>query len=271
MSINMQLAQDVAQETGVNVNICKAILETNNGDKRLAISSLQKWIKNKKPTTKKFTELMTHFDPKEGTMVIIKATSDNPDVFTYPNVLDYLDTLVASEAEQDPVHRQEVEKERLSLEKDLGHSIEHETFTMTKSGLGSLLTSYIHRSTIGSMVEIVVDNIDLLDHLKIKQFALDLAMHCVAFRPVCIHPADFPGNYKSKIICDIEKELHKSTKAIHLWEPVIEGKLGKTILNNSLMSQIFIKSADLKVSQAKESLEKDLKTGIKVNKMFIVE
>ena len=123
-------------------------------------------------------------------------------------------------------------------------------------GQGSLLTSYLHGTRIGVVVEFSGD----------ETAARDVAMHVAAMKPVSLTSADVPVELIERERSVATAKAAESGKPADIAAKMIEGSVQKYLKEVSLFNQPFVKNDKQTVEQMLQSA----KTTVKAFTMFIV-
>lgn len=261
MSVLYADVLELSNQTGHSASACRLALEKYSS-KEKALEFLKNTFSRKQTTISK--EIFSHYDFVSDTISLIGVQATE-EILALPQFLDLIDSYFYEIANFNDLP----EKNELicSLEKEYNTTINFSFQTLKKqNSTHELLTSYIHEDKIGSIV-----GIRLLEgdpgQLKlpiIKNFAFDLAMHVVAFKPLSIVPGKIPDDLKINLISQIEEELERTNKPMAIWSDIIAGKLQRFIEKNCLISQIFIKSDTKTVKEIQSSIENDLKIKLEI-------
>ncbi|MFO8043906.1 MAG: translation elongation factor Ts [Alkalispirochaeta sp.] len=106
-----------------------------------------------------------------------------------------------------------------------------------------VFSSYIHGESggIGGIVTVGVDKPELTDSQQVKDFAFDVALHVVAFRPAYLAPENIDQAYRTEqeeIFLTQAKNMDKPEKVI---QGIVQGKLRKHFSEICLLEQGFVK------------------------------
>ncbi|MFY7939396.1 MAG: translation elongation factor Ts [Burkholderiaceae bacterium] len=99
---------------------------------------------------------------------------------------------------------------------------------------GGKLTSYLHGTRIGVLVEFDGDEVA----------AKDVAMHIAAMKPVALSSADVPADLIAKERSVAEQKAAESGKPAEIVAKMVEGSVQKYLKEVSLLDQVFVKAAD---------------------------
>lgn len=116
-------------------------------------------------------------------------------------------------------------------------------FSVVEKTDAQIFSSYIHgeAGSIGGISVIEADKPELLDRQEVKDFAFDVALHIVAFRPAYRTPDDVDESYRKEqeeIFLTQAKNMDKPEKVI---QGIVQGKLRKHFAEICLLEQGFVK------------------------------
>ena len=123
-------------------------------------------------------------------------------------------------------------------------------------GSGSHLTSYLHGTRIGVVVEFEGD----------ESAARDVAMHIAAMKPVSLTSADVPAELIERERSVATAKAAESGKPADIAAKMIEGSVQKYLKEVSLFNQPFVKND----KQTVEQMLQAAKTTVKSFTMFVV-
>jgi elongation factor Ts len=156
-----------------------------------------------------------------------------------------------------PLNGKTVEEERAALVGRIGENMSIRRFK--RFDTQAKLTSYLHGSRIGVMVEF--DGAD-------PQVGKDVAMHIAAMKPVALSSADVPADLIEKERSIASQKAAESGKPAEIIAKMVEGTVQKYLKEVSLLDQVFVKASDGKQTIAQMLKEKN--TTIKGFTMYIV-
>ena len=116
-------------------------------------------------------------------------------------------------------------------------------FQVIEKSDAQVFSSYIHGDSgnIGGVVTVGVDKAELADSQQVKDFAFDVALHVVAFRPMYLTPENVDAAYRKEqeeIFLTQAKNMDKPEKVI---QGIVQGKLRKHFSEICLVEQGFVK------------------------------
>jgi elongation factor Ts len=123
---------------------------------------------------------------------------------------------------------------------------------------GASLTSYLHGTRIGVVVEFEGDEVA----------ARDVAMHAAAMKPVALTSADVPAELIETERRVAAEKAAESGKPADIVAKMVEGSVQKYLKEVSLFDQVFVKAADGK--QTVGAYVKSKNTTIKSFTLYVV-
>ncbi|WAC72750.1 translation elongation factor Ts [Roseateles sp. SL47] len=123
---------------------------------------------------------------------------------------------------------------------------------------GAKLTSYLHGTRIGVMVEFEGDDVA----------AKDVAMHVAAMKPAALSSAEVPAELVEKERKIATEKAAESGKPADIVTKMVEGSVQKFLKEVSLLDQVFVKAADGKQTVAQ--MLKDKATTVKSFTLYVV-
>ncbi|WP_185859119.1 translation elongation factor Ts [Blattabacterium cuenoti] len=92
--------------------------------------------------------------------------------------------------------------------------------------------------------------------------ARNIAMHITAMNPIAINESEIPDLLMKKEIDIIKNQVKKKGKSENMEKKIIQGKIKKFILNNTLMSQKFIKDNKINIQEYLNKFNKNIKINL---------
>ena len=123
---------------------------------------------------------------------------------------------------------------------------------------GGKLSSYLHGTRIGVMVEFDGDDVA----------AKDVAMHVAAMKPAALSSAEVPADLVAKERKIAEEKAAESGKPADIVAKMVEGSVQKFLKEVSLLDQVFVKAADGKQTVA--AYLKSVNTTVKSFTLYVV-
>ncbi|HZW14329.1 MAG TPA: translation elongation factor Ts [Noviherbaspirillum sp.] len=154
-----------------------------------------------------------------------------------------------------PVDGKTLEEVRAALVGKIGENMSIRRFKRYETG--AKLTSYLHGTRIGVMVEF--DGSD-------DQVGKDVAMHIAAMKPVALSGNDVPAELIEKERSIATQKAAESGKPADIVAKMVEGSVQKYLKEVSLLNQTFVKND----KQTVEQMLKAANTTVKSFTMFVV-
>ena len=135
----------------------------------------------------------------------------------------------------------EIEEDRKSLVQTIGENIQLRRIITVGLEDQSNLGLYIHSdSKLGALVVLDGGN---------SEMAKDIAMHVAAFNPLCLSREDIDSEVLNREKAIYENQAQESGKPQEIMDKMVEGKLNRFLSEVSLLSQGFVKDADITVNE----------------------
>lgn len=112
-----------------------------------------------------------------------------------------------------------------------------------------LVTSYIHGSRVGVLVEVNCETDFVAKNDDFKALVNDIAMHIAAAAPQFVTREEVPAELVAKEKEVYEAQLANEGKPADIIEKIIEGKMNKFYSDICLLEQGFIKDEDMTIEQ----------------------
>ncbi|MGZ3157766.1 MAG: translation elongation factor Ts [Burkholderiaceae bacterium] len=154
-----------------------------------------------------------------------------------------------------PLDGKTVEEQRAALIGRIGENMSIRRFK--RFATPAKLTSYLHGSRIGVMVE--YDGAD-------EQVGKDVAMHIAAMKPVSLSSDQVPADLIEKERSIASQKAAESGKPAEIVAKMVEGTVQKFLKEVSLFNQPFVKND----KQTVEQMLKAANTSVKAFTMFVV-
>jgi elongation factor Ts len=154
-----------------------------------------------------------------------------------------------------PLEGATVEAVRTGLIGKIGENMSIRRFTRFETG--AKLTSYLHGTRIGVMVEY-----DAAD----EQVGKDVAMHIAAMKPVSLSSDQVPADLIEKERSVASQKAAESGKPADIVAKMVDGSVQKFLKEVSLLNQTFVKND----KQTVEQMLKSVGASVKAFTMFIV-
>jgi elongation factor Ts len=154
-----------------------------------------------------------------------------------------------------PLDGKTLEEVRAALVGKIGENMSIRRFKRYETG--AKLTSYLHGTRIGVMVEF--DGTD-------EQVGKDVAMHIAAMKPVALSANDVPADLIEKERSIAAQKAAESGKPADIVAKMVEGSVQKYLKEVSLFNQPFVKND----KQTVEQMLKAANTSVKSFTMYVV-
>jgi elongation factor Ts len=154
-----------------------------------------------------------------------------------------------------PLDGKTVEEQRAALIGRIGENMSIRRFK--RFDTGSKLTSYLHGTRIGVMVEF--DGAD-------EQVGKDVAMHVAAMKPVSLSSDQVPADLIEKERSIAAQKAAESGKPAEIVAKMVDGSVQKYLKEVSLLNQPFVKND----KQTVEQMLKAANTVVKSFTMYVV-
>ena len=154
-----------------------------------------------------------------------------------------------------PLEGKTVEEVRAALVGKIGENMSIRRFKRFETG--AKLTSYLHGTRIGVMVEF--EGAD-------DQVGKDVAMHIAAMKPVALSSDDVPADLIEKERSIASQKAAESGKPADIVAKMVEGTVQKYLKEVSLLNQPFVKND----KQTVEQMLKAANAKVKAFTMFVV-
>ncbi|AFJ90835.1 translation elongation factor Ts [Blattabacterium sp. (Blaberus giganteus)] len=95
-----------------------------------------------------------------------------------------------------------------------------------------------------------------------ESIAKNIAMHIAAMNPVAINEKEIPVSLMNEEIEMIQDQIDKNNKFDSIKKKMIQGKIKKFVLENTLLNQKFIKNTKITVQKYLDKYDKNLKINL---------
>ncbi|WP_185863070.1 translation elongation factor Ts [Blattabacterium cuenoti] len=265
MKISIQVVHKLRKITGIGIMDCKKALIQSNGDIENAIHILRK--KGEKIAIDRFFHHMkdgaliasVNSDHSYGTIIGISCETDflskSPEFLNFLSILSKqsllfntkIDFLRSSYNEYDSVQKMIINKMGV-----VGEKLEFKIFEKVDS---SFVMNYTHNTNkIATLVG--------FSNRVNRSIAKDIAMHIAAMNPIAINEKQIPSSLMNKEIDIIKCQIQKENKSDFIKNKIIEGRIQKFILENTLMNQKFVKDSKITVGEYLGKYDKNLRINL---------
>ncbi|MFP4153160.1 MAG: translation elongation factor Ts [Alkalispirochaeta sp.] len=116
-------------------------------------------------------------------------------------------------------------------------------FATIEKGPGEVFATYIHGESgrMGGIVKVAAEPADILENQNVKDFAFDLALHLVAFRPIYLSTDTVDEAYKKEQEEIFMKQAENLGKPEKVLQGIVQGKLKKHFAEVCFTEQGFVK------------------------------
>ncbi len=255
MAISAAQVKELRQRTGCGMMECKKALVEADGDMDAAAEALRKsgLAKADKKAGRVASEGMIAVEVSgDGkTAVMVEVNSETDFVAKKEEFQDFVRAVakrVMADAPADvealmalPLNDggESVDEARRGLIATIGENINVRRFVRRES-TGGALSSYLHGSRIGVLVEVEGGDADL---------ARDVAMHIAASRPVCVDENEVPQEMLDKEKEIFSAQAEASGKPADIIEKMVSGRIRKFLGEITLLGQPFVKDPDQTVGK----------------------
>ncbi|WP_185857142.1 translation elongation factor Ts [Blattabacterium cuenoti] len=268
MKISVQKINELRKITRIGIMDCKNALVHSNGNIDKAIRFLRK--KGEKVAINRSLYQMkdgaviasVNFNYCIGTIIGISCETDflskNSEFLEFLSELskqsllfnNKIDFLCSSYNEYGSIQEMIVNKMGV-----VGEKLELKIFEKVDS---PFIMNYTHNT---NKIATLVGFSDKINNISV---AKDIAMHIAAMNPVAINEKEIPNslmNEETEIIEDQVQKENKS-KSNSIKKRIIQGRINKFILENTLLNQKFIKDSKITVQEYLNKYDKNLKINI---------
>jgi elongation factor Ts len=266
-AITAAMVGELRAKTDAPMMECKKALTEADGDMERAEEILRVKLGSKasKAASRVTAEgvIATYISGGVGAMVEVNCETDfvtkNDDFLTLANATA---KLIAEKNPADiaalsalPLDGKTLEEVRAALIGKIGENMSIRRFKRYETG--AKLTSYLHGTRIGVMVEF--DGAD-------EQVGKDVAMHVAAMKPVALSSNDVPADLIEKERSIATQKAAESGKPADIVAKMVEGSVQKYLKEVSLFNQPFVKND----KQTVEQMLKAASTTVKSFTMYVV-
>ena len=261
MAITAADVKKLREKTGAGMMDCKKALEEADGDFEKAeriLKELGKAAAEKR--SGRATNEGRIFVATEGNRAVVLELACETD-FVARN-----ESFVAlgEELTRDILKRNvsEADDELATKVKDAISTIK-ENMSLRRFGIlekkdNQIFSSYVHGDSgrIGGAVVVEADKSDLLGRQEVKDFAFDVALHAVAFRPTFLSAATVDEGYRKEqeeIFLTQARNMDKPEKVL---QGIAQGKLRKHLAEICLLEQGFVKDEKKSVGEVAKEVSK---------------
>ena len=247
MEIKASQVKELRDMTGVAMMDCKKALVECAGDIEKALDLLRSnsALKAEKKSSRVAADGILVAAINDDYATILEINSETDFAAKDANFLAFADkvkTYITNNQVTDveALSSTEIEEDRKSLVQTIGENIQLRRLITVSLENHSNLGLYIHSdSKLGALVVLDGGN---------SEMAKDIAMHVAAFNPICLSKEDIDSEVLNREKAIYENQAQESGKPQEIMDKMVEGKLNRFLSEVSLLSQGFVKDADITVN-----------------------
>ena len=247
MEIKASQVKELRDMTGVAMMDCKKALVECSGDIEKALDLLRSnsALKAEKKSSRVAADGVLVAAVNDDYATILEINSETDFAAKDANFLAFADkvkTYITNNQVTDveALSSTEIEEDRKSLVQTIGENIQLRRIITVGLEDQSNLGLYVHSdSKLGALVVLNGGN---------SEMAKDIAMHVAAFNPLCLSKEDIDSEVLNREKAIYENQAQESGKPQEIMDKMVEGKLNRFLSEVSLLSQGFVKDADITVN-----------------------
>ena len=248
MEIKASQVKELRDMTGVAMMDCKKALVECSGDIEKALDLLRSnsALKAEKKSSRVAADGVLVAAVNDDYATILEINSETDFAAKDANFLAFADkvkTYITNNQVTDveALSSTEIEEDRKSLVQTIGENIQLRRLITVSLEDQSNLGLYVHSdSKLGALVVLDGGN---------SEMAKDIAMHVAAFNPLCLSKEDIDSEVLNREKAIYENQAQESGKPQEIMDKMVEGKLNRFLSEVSLLSQGFVKDADITVNE----------------------
>ena len=248
MEIKASQVKELRDMTGVAMMDCKKALVECSGDIEKALDLLRSnsALKAEKKSSRVAADGVLVAAVNDDYATILEINSETDFAAKDANFLAFADkvkTYITNNQVTDveALSSTEIEEDRKSLVQTIGENIQLRRLITVSLEDHSNLGLYVHSdSKLGALVVLNGGN---------SEMAKDIAMHVAAFNPLCLSKEDIDSEVLNREKAIYENQAQESGKPQEIMDKMVEGKLNRFLSEVSLLSQGFVKDADITVNE----------------------
>ena len=248
MEIKASQVKELRDMTGVAMMDCKKALVECSGDIEKALDLLRSnsALKAEKKSSRVAADGVLVAAVNDDYATILEINSETDFAAKDANFLAFADkvkTYITNNQVTDveALSSTEIEEDRKSLVQTIGENIQLRRLITVSLEDQSNLGLYVHSdSKLGALVVLNGGN---------SEMAKDIAMHVAAFSPLCLSKEDIDSEVLNREKAIYENQAQESGKPQEIMDKMVEGKLNRFLSEVSLLSQGFVKDADITVNE----------------------
>lgn len=248
MEIKASQVKELRDMTGVAMMDCKKALVECSGDIEKALDLLRSnsALKAEKKSSRVAADGVLVAAVNDDYATILEINSETDFAAKDANFLAFADkvkTYITNNQVTDveALSSTDIEEDRKSLVQTIGENIQLRRLITVSLEDQSNLGLYVHSdSKLGALVVLNGGN---------SEMAKDIAMHVAAFNPLCLSKEDIDSEVLNREKAIYENQAQESGKPQEIMDKMVEGKLNRFLSEVSLLSQGFVKDADITVNE----------------------
>ena len=248
MELKASQVKELRDMTGVAMMDCKKALVECAGDIEKALDLLRSnsALKAEKKSSRVAADGILVAAINDDYATILEINSETDFAAKDANFLAFADkvkTYITNNQVTDveALSSTEIEEDRKSLVQTIGENIQLRRLITVSLEDQSNLGLYVHSdSKLGALVVLNGGN---------SEMAKDIAMHVAAFNPLCLSKEDIDSEVLNREKAIYENQAQESGKPQEIMDKMVEGKLNRFLSEVSLLSQGFVKDADITVNE----------------------
>ncbi|MBH44354.1 MAG: translation elongation factor Ts [Gammaproteobacteria bacterium] len=252
MGDNLDALKELRDITGAGMLDCKKYLEASSGnvDEAVKLMRSEQGVIADKKSIRIAAEGSVQFIHKDKKSMLIEINSETDFVARSDDfkdfVMDISNKIISFDFTEDTECNdfsslvtnsnsifQEIDNQRTDLISKIGENIRIRRF-IVKMTSDNYINGYVHNDKIGAMV--VLDRKD-------ENLSKDVCMQIVAMNPIALDQDTIDSEILSSEKEIYKKELEKIDKKEDIKRNILEGKIKKFIIENTLLNQPFIKDS----------------------------
>ena len=131
-------------------------------------------------------------------------------------------------------------------------------FEVMHAGPNELLQSYVHGDKIGVLVKMRVSDPALKENPKVKEAAMDCALHVAAFGPMYLTQADVSPEYLKEQEGIFVVQAKNTGKPDNVVQGIVKGKLKKHLQEICFVDQLHVRQTKKSVAEVLKEIGKEV-------------
>ncbi|WP_341666238.1 translation elongation factor Ts [Blattabacterium cuenoti] len=267
MKISIQEISKLRKITGIGIMDCKKALIQSKGNMNKAIRVLrkkgEKIAMNRSSYNMKYGAIISsvNFNYSCGTIIGISCETDflskSYEFLNFLSILSKQSLLFNNKTDFLSSSYDEygsIQKMIVNYMGVVGEKLELKIFEKIDS---PFVMNYTHNTN--NKIATLVGFSKKINNISI---AKNIAMHITAMNPIAIHEKEIPHSLINEEIEIIEDHVQEKNKSDSIKKNIIQGKIKKFILENTLLNQKFIKEDKITVQEYLYRHDKNLKINL---------